>query len=105
MTKEIYMAKKRLALDVEDDLHSLLKQKAAEQGISLSLLCSRLLQDGLDASQSPQEKLGPNFGSYELLPLDKLRYEVTRLALEKPRDWEAGVRRINTEIAKRFVVK
>lgn len=97
------MAKKRLAFDVEEDLHSFLKQKAAEQGTSLGVLCSALLEAGLETAPKASVEIDPE--QYPSTPLDKLREEATRLGSEKPKDWEAKVRKINSEIVKRYVSK
>lgn len=95
------MAKKRLAFDVEEDLHSLLKQKAAEQNISLSVYCSGLLELGLNAPTGELNEVDPSL--YSSLPLDQLRSEATRLGSNRPKDWETFVRKINAEIVRRYV--
>jgi hypothetical protein len=95
------MAKKRLAFDVEEDLHSLLKQTAAEQNISLSVYCSGLLQSGVNAPKKEINEVDPS--SYASLPLDQLRSETNRLSTDRPKGWETLVRRINAEIVKRYV--
>jgi hypothetical protein len=95
------MAKKRLAFDVEEDLHSLLKQKAAEQNISLSVYCSGLLELGLNAPTGELNEVDPSL--YASLPLDQLRSEATRLGSNRAKDWETLVRKINAEIVRRYV--
>lgn len=95
------MAKKRLAFDVEEDLHSLLKQKAAEQNTSLSVFCSGLLELGLNAPLRELNEVDPSL--YASLPLDQLRSEATRLGSNRSKDWETLVRKINAEIVRRYV--
>ncbi len=97
------MAKKRLAFDVEEDLHSFLKQKAAEQGTSLGVFCSGLLEAGLEVSPKSSVEIDPDL--YPSLPLDQLRAEASRLGADKPKDWETLVRKINSEIVKRYVAR
>jgi len=99
------MAKKRLAFDVEDDLHSSLKQKAAELGVPLGALCSSLLETGLDGVASIKSSVEIDPELYPSLPLDKLRNEVTRLGTERPKGWEVSMRKINSEIVKRYVAR
>lgn len=99
------MAKKRLAFDVEDDLHSSLKQKAAELGVPLGALCSSLLEAGLSGAASIKSSVEIDPELYPSLPLDKLRHEVTRLGTERPKGWETSVRKINSEIVKRYVAR
>jgi hypothetical protein len=99
------MAKKRLAFDVEETLHSTLKQKAAELGVPLGALCSSLLEGGLEGDREivAAVKIDPEL--YPSLPLDFLRGEIVRLASERPGGWDADVRRINSEISKRYIVR
>jgi len=97
------MAKKRLAFDVEEDLHSLLKQAVAEQGTTLGVFCSGLLEMGLSTKPSTPIKIDSEL--YSSLPLDQLRAEATRLGIEKPLGWETSVRKINSEIVKRYVIR
>ena len=99
------MAKKRLAFDVEEDLHSTLKQKAAELGVPLGALCSTLLESGLSGNASVKSSVEIDPELYPSLPLDKLREEVTRLGAERPQGWETLVRKINSEIVKRYVTR
>jgi hypothetical protein len=97
------MAKKRLAFDVEETLHSLLKQRAAERGVPLGALCSALLEAGLGAPQRAPVEVDPEL--YQHWPLDRLRSETARLGEERPKGWEVLVRRINSEIVRRYVVR
>lgn len=97
------MAKKRLAFDVEESLHSLLKQKAAEQNIPLGAFCSALLEGGLEVRPRTSVEIDPEI--YQNWPLDQLRTETTRLGLERPKNWDTLVKRINSEIVKRYVVR
>lgn len=99
------MAKKRLAFDVEEDLHSQLKQLAAEQGVPLGAFCSGLIEKGLEAGDSiaPSVEIDPS--TYANLPLDALRTEANRISAARPKDWEMAVRRINAEIVKRYVAR
>lgn len=99
------MAKKRLAFDVEEDLHSSLKQKAAELGVPLGALCSSLLESGLSGAASFHSSVEIDPELYSSLPLDRLRNEVTRLGTERPRGWEVSIRKINSEIVKRYVAR
>lgn len=99
------MAKKRLAFDVEEDLHSRLKQLAAEQGVALGAFCSNMIEAGLEVGGivAPSVELDP--ASYASLPLDALREEANKLSSAKPKDWEMLMRRINAEIVKRYVAR
>jgi hypothetical protein len=97
------MAKKRLAFDVEENLHTLLKQMAAEQGTPLGAFCSALIERGLEVSSKPSVEIDPVV--YQSWPLDRLRSETTRLGIERPKDWEIHASRINAEIVKRYVVR
>lgn len=97
------MAKKRLTFDVEERLHSNLKQKAAERGVPLGAFCSALLESGLEVSSKTSIEFDPEV--YQNLPLDLLRSETARLGRERPKNWENLVKKINSEIVKRYVVR
>lgn len=96
------MAKKRLTFEVEEDLHSRLKQEAAKHGVPLGALCSSLLDESLDASSSKLKSFDPRVCSS--LPLDLLREEIRSLTNTRPPNWEVSVRRINSEIQRRFKI-
>lgn len=97
------MAKKRLAFDVEETLHSSLKQMAAEQNTPLGAFCSALIERGLEVGLKPPVEIDPE--GYRNWPLDRLRSETTRLSVERPKDWDSHVKWINAEIVKRYVVR
>jgi hypothetical protein len=97
------MAKKRLAFDVEESLHSLLKQMAAEQNTPLGAFCSVLIKRGLEVQPKTSVEIDPEI--YKNWPLDHLRSETTRLGIERPKNWENMVKRINSEIVKRYVAR
>lgn len=99
------MAKKRLAFDVEEDLHSHLKQLAAEQGVLLGAFCSSLIETGLEVKGLATTSIEIDPGSYANLPLDALRAEANRISTARPNNWETAVRRINAEIVKRYVAR
>lgn len=99
------MAKKRLTFDVEENLHSRLKQLAAEQGVALGALCSGLIETGLNAGANGPEIAEVDPIIYQSLPLDKLREQVSKLTIGKPQGWETAVRRINAEIVKRYIAR
>jgi hypothetical protein len=99
------MAKKRLAFDVEEDLHSRLKQLAAEQGVLLGAFCSSLIETGLEVNGLTSTSVEIDPSSYANLPLDALRTEANRISTARPKNWETAVRRINAEIVKRYVAR
>lgn len=99
------MAKKRLAFDVEEDLHTRLKQEAAERGVPMSTLCSGLLSAGLDGGGRPVPPVELEREAYSSLPLNELRDRASTLAESRPQGWESAVRAINAEIVKRYVVR
>lgn len=99
------MAKKRLTFDVEEDLHSNLKQEAAKRGLPLGALCSTLLEKGLGEETTTRTSVEIDPELFSSLPLDYLRGEVARLGAEKPKDWQLTVRRINSEIVKRYIAR
>jgi len=96
------MAKKRLTFEVEEELHSVLKQEAAKHGVPLGALCSALLDRGVKTSSLGPSELGSEMIS--ALPLNALREKVNLLTESRPTNWEKSVRRLNTEIARRFKI-
>jgi hypothetical protein len=99
------LAKKRLTCNIEEDLHSSLKERAAKGRVSLGTLCSALLSESLKEGEDSKDELFPDPASYASMPLDNLRKEVIRLNSSKPKNWETAVRRANIEIVRRFKVK
>lgn len=97
------MAKKRLTCDIEEDLHSSLKERAAAERVPLGTLCSSLLSIALN--NKTIEPTPPHIELYSSMPLNELRNEVMRLGIEKPSGWEMAVRRANSEIVKRYKIK
>lgn len=96
------MAKKRLTFEVEEELHSALKQEAAKHGVPLGALCSALLDRGVKTSSLGSSELGLEMISS--LPLNTLREKVNLLIETRPTNWERSVRQLNTEIARRFKI-
>jgi len=98
---------KRLLVNVEDSLHSKLKQRAALEGVSLNALCARLLEESDD--REPQTQTEPTNSLFEpmlyiSLPLNLLREELQRVAhatLEN-REKSSRMMKINSEMAKRY---
>ena len=98
---------KRLLVNVEDSLHSKLKQRAAREGVSLGALCARLLEESDERepetqNEPAQELFEPML--YISLPLNILREELQRVANAKLENREKSSRmmKINSEMAKRY---
>lgn len=98
------MAKKRLTFDVDESLHSELKARAAERGISLGILCSSLLSSGVENGIGVEKKDPIDPSLYPNIALDELREEALRLGEEKPSGWDTLVRKINAEIVRRYKI-
>ena len=95
------MAKKRLSIEIDESLHAQLKAEASAQGLHLGPYCEAILEARSDAPSSV-EKLDAT--TISTMPLDALRGLCSELAENKPRDWERGIRLINTEIRRRYRV-
>jgi hypothetical protein len=98
---------KRILLNVEDSLHSKLKQRAAVEGVSLTALCTRLLEESEE--REPETQIDEAEGLFEpmlyaTLPLNTLRDELQKVALTKMKNDEKRSRmmKINFEMAKRY---
>ena len=96
---------KRILFNVEDSLHSKLKQRAAMEGVSLGALCARILEE----SDEREPETQPGFELFEpmlysTLPLNLLREELQRVANTKMTNDEKRSRmmKINFEMAKRY---
>ena len=95
------MAKKRLSIAIDESLHAQLKAEASAQGLQLGPYCQAILEARGDAPSSV-EKLDAT--TISTMPLDALRVMCSELAENKPRDWERGIRLVNTEIRRRYRV-
>ena len=95
------MANKRLSIEIDESLHAQLKAEASAQGLHLGPYCEAILEARGDASSSV-EKLDAT--TISTMPLNTLREMCIELAENKPRDWERGVRLVNTEIRRRYRV-
>ena len=95
------MANKRLSIEIDESLHAQLKAEASAQGLHLGPYCQAILEARGDAPSSV-EKLDAT--TISTMPLDALRGLCSELAENKPRDWERGIRLINTEIRRRYRV-
>ena len=95
------MAKKRLSIEIDESLHAQLKAEASAQGLHLGPYCEAILEARGDAPSSV-EKLDAT--TISTMPLDALRTMCSELAENKPRDWEKGIRLVNTEIRRRYRV-
>jgi hypothetical protein len=98
---------KRLLFNVEDSLHSKLKQRAAREGVSLGALCARLLEESDEREPETQtEQTNELFEPmlYISLPLNILREELQRVANAKIENREKSSRmmKLNSEMAKRY---
>ena len=95
------MVKKRLSIEIDESLHAQLKAEASAQGLHLGPYCEAILEARSDAPSSV-EKLDAT--TISTMPLNALREMCIELAENKPRDWERGVRLVNTEIRRRYRV-
>ena len=95
------MANKRLSIEIDESLHAQLKAEASAQGLHLGPYCEAILEARSDAPSSV-EKLDAT--TISTMPLNALREMCIELAENKPRDWERGVRLVNTEIRRRYRV-
>ncbi len=97
------MATKRLTIDIDESLHAELKGEASAQGLHLGPYCEAILEARSDSPRSSSvEKLDAT--TISTMPLDALRNMCSELAENKPRDWEKGIRLVNTEIRRRYRV-
>ena len=98
---------KRILFNVEDSLHSKLKQRAAMEGVSLGALCARILEESEEREPETQTNVGFELFEpmlYSTLPLNILREELQRVANTKMTNDEKRSRmmKINFEMAKRY---
>ena len=95
------MATKRLSVEIDENLHAQLKAEASAQGLHLGPYVEAILEARGDAPSSV-EKLDAT--TISVLPLGSLRELCTELAEKKPKDWERGIRLVNSEIRRRYRV-
>jgi hypothetical protein len=95
------MANKRLSIDIDESLHAQLKAEASAQGLHLGPYCEAILEARGDAPSSVETLDATTIST---MPLDALRTTCSELAENKPRDWEKGIRLVNTEIRRRYRV-
>ena len=95
------MAKKRLSIEIDESLHAQLKAEASAQGLHLGPYCEAILEARGDAPSSVETLDATTIST---MPLDALRTMCSELAENKPRDWEKGIRLVNTEIRRRYRV-
>ena len=98
---------KRLLVNVEDSLHSKLKQRAALEGVSLGSLCARLLEESEEREPVTHLKTEEDLFEpmlYATLPLNILRDELQKVAITKMENTEKRSRmlKLNNEMAKRY---
>ena len=97
---------KRLLVNVEDSLHSKLKQRAAKEGVALGALCARLLEESEDREPATHSEQNVLFEPvlYMSLPLNILREELQRVADAKLdiREKSSRMMKLNSEMAKRY---
>jgi hypothetical protein len=97
------MANKRLSIDIDESLHAQLKAEASAKGLHLGPYCEAILEARGEETLSPSvETLDAT--TISTMPLDALRNMCSELAENKPRDWERGIRLVNTEIRRRYRV-
>lgn len=97
---------KRILFNVEDSLHSKLKQRAAMEGVSLGALCARILEESEEREPETQPEQNTLFEPilYMSLPLNILREELHRVADAKLdlREKSSRMMKLNSEMAKRY---
>lgn len=97
---------KRILFNVEDSLHSKLKQRAAMEGVSLGALCARILEESEEREPATHEPATELFEPilYMSLPLNILRDELHRVADAKIdiREKSSRMMKLNSEMAKRY---
>jgi hypothetical protein len=98
---------KRLLVNVEDSLHSKLKQRAAKEGVSLGALCARILEESDEREPETQTERAKELVEpvlYMSLPLNILREELQRVADAKLdlREKSSRMMKLNSEMAKRY---
>lgn len=97
------MANKRLSIDIDESLHAQLKAEASAKGLHLGPYCEAILEARGEEALSPSvETLDAT--TISTMPLDALRNMCSELAENKPRDWERGIRLVNSEIRRRYRV-
>ena len=95
------MPKRRLSIEIDESLHAQLKAEASAQGLHLGPYCEAILEARGEATLSSSvEKLDAT--TISTMPLNALREMCIELAENKPRDWERGIRLVNTEIRRRY---
>jgi hypothetical protein len=98
---------KRLLVNVEDSLHSKLKQRAAKEGVSLGALCARILEESDEREPATHDEPASELFEpvlYMSLPLNILREELHRVADAKLdlREKSSRMMKLNSEMAKRY---
>ena len=97
------MATKRLTFDVSEELHSRLKAEAAALGTALGAHCATILQDGSPKGGLPGVE-DMDTATLSAMPLGVLREMCQDLGETKPTGWEIAIRRVQSEIKRRYKV-
>ncbi len=97
------MASKRLTVEIDENLHAQLKAEASAQGLHLGPYVEAILEArGQATGSSSVENL--DAATVSAMPLGSLRDLCAEMAENKPKDWERGIRLVNTEIRRRYRV-
>lgn len=92
---------KRLTFEIDENTHNQLKAEAAEKGVSLGSYCSSILKARSGESRSSfLDNL--SHATLSIISLGDLRDIVSQLIKERPKDWEAKTRMVNSEILRRY---
>ena len=97
------MTKKRLTVDIDENLHAALKAESSAQGLHLGPFVEKILESR--GKSVPDTTLkAVDIASISTMSLNNLRELATTLGDTQPSDWKKQLNIVNTEIRRRYRV-
>ena len=97
------MTKKRLTIDIDENLHSALKSESSAQGLHLGPFVEKILESRGESVPDTTLK-AVDIASISTMSLNNLRELATTLGDTQPSDWRKQLNIVNTEIRRRYRV-
>jgi hypothetical protein len=97
------MTKKRLTIDIDENLHAALKAESSAQGLHLGPFVEKILESRGESVPDTTLK-AVDIASISTMSLNNLRELATTLGDTQPSDWKKQLNIVNTEIRRRYRV-
>ena len=95
------MTKKRLTIDIDENLHAALKAESSAQGLHLGPFVEKILESRGESVPDTTLK-AVDIASISTMSLNNLRELATTLGDTQPSDWRKQLNIVNTEIRRRY---